>query len=344
MMPGAEGLPDGPTVEIEMGPAEVEEILPEEEAPAPAPGGTLDPSHANVAVWNLPANWCAEFILMPKGVSIEELARAVRALPDVRDVAISESGKTVSFVACDNEPAVITFGQQFRGTPGTVVQVKAAQSPAPAVEPLGPTPLTPPPPQTKLPPVVVPEPIADPPAPLSPTAEAVIEEIISEPPTPLAEAETTADADPNGTIALARIMLARENLPGWKSDLRADVKEWQEAVGLKGDEKFGPESLARMAEEVGLLPLVRYYPGTVYTAAQAAKLAREKVEGVIARLQEFRPMSDPHIAALRASQEREKGQSMGTSNPSPVDTRSWVARVTETIGSRAEAEAEKEIT
>lgn len=159
----------------------------------------------------------------------------------------------------------------------------------------------------------------------------------------LSKVETSPALDPHGTVALARILLAREELPGWKSDLQAEVKLWQGRLDLKPDGLFGPTSLRIMSSEVGVLPLVRYFPKSVYSKAQAKALAASEVNRAILALKMELPDSQPQIDALTLSMGREKAQAFGTTNPAPQNTRAFVQSVNDAIAEIAEKSTEKEL-
>lgn len=164
--------------------------------------------------------------------------------------------------------------------------------------------------------------------------DAIVEEIVPEPPAPLAVAETTPQADPNGTVALARLMIVREGHPGWKEDLQPEISVWQERVGLKPDGKFGVLSAAKMAEEVGVLPLVRYWTaGKHWDKASALKDYKAQIGSTIASLKELLPESAAHIAALEESMKREQAQALAK-NPAPVNSEAAVQKIIEGATSR----------
>lgn len=159
----------------------------------------------------------------------------------------------------------------------------------------------------------------------------------------LAAEETAPELDPDGTVALARIMLTREEMPGWKSDLQDDVGEWQESVGLKKDGQFGVKSAARMATEVGILPLIRYWPKDTYTKKQALQRYADTINPVINDLKSSLPDSQPQIDALTLSMGREKAQTWGNNNPKSENTREFVLDVNDSIAELAETASEREL-
>lgn len=173
----------------------------------------------------------------------------------------------------------------------------------------------------------------------------VVKEIIQgQTPTNLAITETAAELDPDGTVSLARLLLVRETLPGWKEDLQQDIREWQEKTGdLIVDGKFGIVSAARMALEVGILPLVRFFPKTVYTKAQAKAAYDERIISSINMLKESLPDSQAQIDGLVMSMGREKAQAFGNANPPVQDTLTFIQDVNDAIAEAAEKVTEKEL-
>jgi hypothetical protein len=160
-------------------------------------------------------------------------------------------------------------------------------------------------------------------------------------PTELADRETDARNDPNGTVALARLLIARENAPGWKEDLKPDVEEWQRRVGLGADGKFGLHSAKRMAYEVGILPLVRFWTlGKHWDKASALKDYRATMAGVIADLRKLSPASHAHVRALEASIQREQAQGF-PSKPAPVNTVQQIDQIMRQLDSAADEEARR---
>lgn len=159
-------------------------------------------------------------------------------------------------------------------------------------------------------------------------------------PTELADAETDPETDPYGTIGLARLMIARESQPGWKHDLQADVKEWQRAVGLPADGKFGLASATRMAEEA-IPPLVRFWSlGSHWDRASAIdgpKGYRKAMSAVIAKLRTD-PSKAALVRALEAAIPREQAQALA-SNPAPVPSLNQIAEIHKKLEAAADADA-----
>lgn len=124
-------------------------------------------------------------------------------------------------------------------------------------------------------------------------------------PPPLASEETTPDLDPNGTVTLARLLLEAEGKNKWKSAFQPQVKAWQARVGLTSDGKFGVGSSMKMADEVGVLPLVRYWSGWDKGAEVQKHTDNLRAKGAELKMN---PDKRVHGIALQASANREKGQ------------------------------------
>jgi hypothetical protein len=139
-------------------------------------------------------------------------------------------------------------------------------------------------------------------------------------PAPIQTAEVKPQADPNGTIGLARLLIEVESQSGWKTALQSNVQVWQSKMGLTTDGKFGPKSALKMADEVGVLPLIRYWSATGGTkdkqvgAYRASLLSKAKVLRAI-------PLTQAHAIALEQSATRETGQGY-SANPPALDASS----------------------
>lgn len=152
-------------------------------------------------------------------------------------------------------------------------------------------------------------------------------------PPPLATEETAPYADPNGTVALARDMIERESRSGWKTALQPQIKAWQAAVGIDADGKFGIGAAEKMAEEVGILPRVRYFPRDTYTKQQGLDRYAERIGAVERRIK--REGKTAHAAALRTSIAREGAESWGTDNPPAIpagDRQEQLSQLAEMLG------------
>ncbi|HUX77911.1 MAG TPA: hypothetical protein VMY40_14865 [Anaerolineae bacterium] len=218
------------------------------------------------------------------------------------------------------EPPVVVVDHGTGGT--TVVQ------PTPAPVTHRPLPVTPPPVAAPAQPPAPPAPTAPPPGaapPAPPPAPAPTPAPTRpSPPVPgeddLADAEVEPEMDPNGTIKMAREMIAAESSPSWRTLLKAPIKSWQSRVGLYSDGLAGPKTIQRMAEEVGVLPRVRYWSKTGGTLATQLGKFRDMIYTIAANMDQ---RNEPeHAAALRVSAMAEKGQGWPTTpKPIPVEER-----------------------
>ena len=116
---------------------------------------------------------------------------------------------------------------------------------------------------------------------------------------------------PEDTAALVAQMLADEATPNWKKKYPA-LGAWQATRGLTVDQNFGPGSAARMAQEIGTLPIIRFWPkGTT------RETALEPYRNSLLALAGSAP--EPRRAQLIMSANREQGQSF-TAPSSPIKT------------------------
>lgn len=164
-----------------------------------------------------------------------------------------------------------------------------------------------------LPPAGASSPPFVPPAPAQPQAPAVPASIPSSPPfvppTPAPPAPAPAPAAapsqvPADTATLVKALLADEATPNWKRKSPA-VQAWQQSRGLKQDGEFGPKSAITVAQEIGIVPIVRYWP----TGAQQAKAVRD-YKAALLTLASSAP--EPRASQLRVSAAREQGQGFGS--------------------------------
>ncbi len=145
---------------------------------------------------------------------------------------------------------------------------------------------------------------------------------------PIADEETKPEADPNGTILLARLLIDREGAKGWKTAYQPQVKIWQQKVGLSADGKFGPKAGEKMADEVGVLPLVRYW--SHWNKAEGLQQYRDALRAKAATFA-MDPEKKSHAAALRASADREEAQGFPKSSQVPVISPSSLQAVQQAI-------------
>jgi hypothetical protein len=144
------------------------------------------------------------------------------------------------------------------------------------------------------------------------------------PPTAVQVQEATPAVDTNGTINLAAKMINAESSASWKTALMPEIKLWQSKFGLTQDGKFGPKSAAQMALEVGVLPLVRYFPAASASKASALKAYRDQLLTMAANADNHNPALG---AALRLSAAYDTAQGWATSPPA-IPAQARVAQAT----------------
>lgn len=136
------------------------------------------------------------------------------------------------------------------------------------------------------------------------------------PPPPLDEnEEVELPEQPNlapETERMLRVLLAKEATPNWKAKEPA-VEAWQRKRNLKPDKMFGPQSAKKLAEETGLLPIVRFWPRT----AQKHKAVPEFQSELILIASKA---PEPRKSQLGIAAQREQGQGFG-SPPQPIKQR-----------------------
>lgn len=121
-------------------------------------------------------------------------------------------------------------------------------------------------------------------------------------PSPVPEEQPTELAD--DTHRVLTVMLARESGKDWKRK-EPLLKVWQQNRGLTADGAFGPGTATRMAEETGLLPIIRFWPKGSLKETGAVD------EYHAALLEEAQEAEEPRRSQLFAAVEREKGQGFG---------------------------------
>jgi hypothetical protein len=135
--------------------------------------------------------------------------------------------------------------------------------------------------------------------------------------TPLQTAETHPELDPKGTIALAKLLIDREASAGWKSANQAEIKAWQARLGVAAvgtaDGKFGEKSKLGMAKEVGVLPLIRYWPASSQKGTEVPKF-QTQLRSYAASIAAGNPA---HAIALNNSAAFDVGQGFA-SNPAAI--------------------------
>lgn len=178
----------------------------------------------------------------------------------------------------------------------------------PPVVPAAATPVAAPPVVPAAMPTVVMPPIATVPVSVPlPTGQTVTVQIPAAIPQTIAtQAEQHPQLDPNGTIVLAQNMINAEGASGWKTALSTAISDWQKIMKLTADGKFGPKSAVKMAEEVAVLPLVRYYASTGGSQSQQVAAYRTQLLALATQL-EAHPDGVAHAKGLRSSAAYETG-------------------------------------
>lgn len=125
---------------------------------------------------------------------------------------------------------------------------------------------------------------------------------------PLAAEEVKPENDPQGTIRLARLLLAEQSTKNWKY-ISEPVREWQKRVGLTDDGKFGPGSAMRMAQEVAIMPWIRYWSLGFPSKQAAVDNYRGRLKAYALQIQPTKP---EHAAMLIVSANKETGQGWPT--------------------------------
>jgi hypothetical protein len=230
-----------------------------------------------------------------------EWARDLGTIPDYLAAVQSRAAAQQGMIPTPSRRSI----ELLSGT-GTLIVDYAAFAPTPSVAAQASPPVVVAPPAPVTPP---PAPVAPPPAPVLPANAAPV---VLPPPAPnvapvpeISTAETTPQADPNGTIALARALISEEGQSGWKH-VSDSVKAWQGRLGLKQDGQLGPKSVQRMASEVAILPLVRYW--ALNSKPLATQLANHR--DALFTMAESKKLDGDTVWAsgLIASAEREQGQ------------------------------------
>jgi hypothetical protein len=111
------------------------------------------------------------------------------------------------------------------------------------------------------------------------------------------------------TETMVRTLLAKEARPDWKAE-EATVRAWQRLRGLTADGKFGPGSARLLAQETGLLPIVRFWPRGTFKERAVPEFQTQLVDLAAAA-------EEPRRTHLLAAAEREQGQAFGTP-PKPI--------------------------
>jgi hypothetical protein len=110
--------------------------------------------------------------------------------------------------------------------------------------------------------------------------------------------------------------LGAEKRTGWKEQSRGSqvLKDWQRARGRPSvDGLFGPGDAQVLAQETGLLPIVRFWPSRDGANPRAAL---ERFRSELGAISES--ASEPRRSQLLAAINREQGQSFGAASGLPA--------------------------
>jgi hypothetical protein len=259
------------------------------------------------------------YLLFKKPETAKQQPATTTALPPVQSGAQSiQVPVSLPGVAAENQPTV-TLTPPASASPGIAYTPAATPAPTSTLPSIAKFPDLPgATPSTPATPVVL-APTGDKSEQYPPTAQQVLTHTLPQvaaqvltPPTAVQVQESLPSVDTNGTINLAAKMINAESAPGWKTALMADIKVWQSKLGLTQDGKFGPKSAAKLAEEVGVLPLVRYFPATSSSKAAALKAYRDQIYTMAANADNHNPAQ---AAALRSSAAYDAAQGWATNPP-----------------------------
>jgi len=134
-------------------------------------------------------------------------------------------------------------------------------------------------------------------------------------PPAVATSEASPAVDPDGTVALARLLLDEQMRPNWKY-ISPAVKEWQSRKGLKPDGKFGVSAALVMAKDVAVLPWIRYFGLGIGDGSKKAAVNDYRGRLKAYALSVARAGNKAHAAALMASADAEEGLGWPAKTPS----------------------------
>lgn len=180
--------------------------------------------------------------------------------------------------------------------------------------PIQPIPLPEPPSEVVIPPTPVSPPVVIPVPPVQgvpvPAPSPIPKPVPppAAPPVPDVPEQTTTI--PDDTAAVLGVMLADEATPNWKKKY-PQLGAWQASRGMTSDQKFGPGTALRMAQETGLLPIIRFWPRGAIKEKGAVEDYQQALFTAAAGAEE------PRKAQLIAAANREQGQGFGR-NVQPI--------------------------
>jgi hypothetical protein len=109
-------------------------------------------------------------------------------------------------------------------------------------------------------------------------------------------------------------LIDREASANWKAALQPEIKAWQGRVGLLTDGKFGETGALRMAQQVGVMPVIRYWPASSQKGTEVPKYQQK----LRAYADTVRATNPAHATALSNAAAFEVGFSYGSDNPAPI--------------------------
>ena len=128
-------------------------------------------------------------------------------------------------------------------------------------------------------------------------------------PTPAEPAASPAEQPsslPADTLAAVTAMLAQEHSANWRVIPEPTLKTWQSARGLTADGDYGTGTALRMAQETGMLPIIRGWPKGSYLGDGKLAAYQQSLRTLAASAPE------PRKSQLLAAAAREQGQGYGT--------------------------------
>src|SRR6478752_7082842 len=135
----------------------------------------------------------------------------------------------------------------------------------------------------------------------TPAAGSPVPPIVAEPVNPSQPTNIAAD-----TLTTISAMLAQEQSPKWRRIPEPTLVSWQKNRGLVADGKFGTGTALKLADETGMLPIIRAWPNASYPEGHWLEDYRAALRAKAATA------SEPRKSQLLAAAEREKGQGWGT--------------------------------
>lgn len=128
------------------------------------------------------------------------------------------------------------------------------------------------------------------------------------PPRPPASTAELPSPSPQDTVTMVQRLLAQETQPNWKKSDPV-LQAWQKSRGLVDDGKFGPGTALRVADEIGTIPLIRFWPKGTYPEGHWIN------DYKAALVEKANASPSPRKEQLMASADRENGQGFARNVP-----------------------------